>query len=76
LKESVKSENLNEDKIKDLSGEEFDELMGFLATQKTESVEETTEEDSEQLEEVFVSRDVKSPYMKLGFNNLDPAYIF
>lgn len=76
LEESVKSENLNEDKIKDLSGEEFDELMGFLATQKTESVEETIEEDSEQLEEVFVSRDVKSPYMKLGFNNLDPAYIF
>jgi hypothetical protein len=29
LKESVKSENLNEDKIKDLSGAEFDELMGF-----------------------------------------------
>ncbi len=55
LEESANPEKLNEDKIKDLSGEEFDELMGFLATQKTESVEEPIDEETEQLEEVLAS---------------------
>ena len=53
LEESINPEKLNEDKIKDLSGDEFDELMGFLANQKTESVEEHIEEEPEQLEEVI-----------------------
>ena len=76
IKESVNSKKLNEDKFKDLSGEEFDELMGFLATQKTESVEEPIDEEPEQLEEVLWSEKPNSPYIKLGFKQLDPAYIF
>ena len=53
LEESVDTEQLNEDKIKELSGKEFDELMGFLVAQKIESVEEPVEEEPEQLEEVL-----------------------
>jgi len=50
--------------------------MGFLATQKTESFEENIDEEPEQLEEVLWSEKSNSPYIKLGFKQLDPAYIF
>lgn len=63
-------------KMKELSGAEFNELMDFCADQKIESFEENTDKEPEQLEEIFASGNAKSPYIKLGFNNLDPAYIF